>query len=78
VNAPRICWLDVIQKIKNKKRSKYVALDFSTHFLFCFLIFVNLREGEKKKNNKGSGSLTVIENKTHQKNKKKQRSGQFN
>jgi len=29
VNAPRSCWLDVIQKKKDKKRSKYVALDFS-------------------------------------------------
>jgi hypothetical protein len=70
VNAPRSCWLDVIQKKrkkqirslrffrkkkskkKDKKRSKYVALDFSAHFLFfiflfCFFIFVNLREGEK-------------------------------
>jgi len=35
------------KKKKIKKRSKYVALDFSTHFLFCFFIFVNLREGEK-------------------------------
>jgi len=26
VNAPQSCWPDVIQK---KKRSKYVALDFS-------------------------------------------------
>jgi len=29
VNAPRSCWPDVIQKKKDKKRSKYVALDFS-------------------------------------------------
>jgi hypothetical protein len=28
VNAPRSCWPDVIQKKKDKKRSKYVALDF--------------------------------------------------
>jgi uncharacterized protein YktB (UPF0637 family) len=47
VNAPRSCWPDVIQKKKDKKRSKYVALDFSAHFLFCFFIFVNLREREK-------------------------------
>ncbi len=67
-------------KKKDKKRSKYVALDFSEktnpkkrlkkkqirslrffcpflifYFLFCFFIFVNLREGEKntkKKNPK--------------------------
>jgi uncharacterized protein YktB (UPF0637 family) len=47
VNAPRSCWPNVIQKKKDKKRSKYVTLDFSAHFLFCFFIFVNLREGEK-------------------------------
>jgi hypothetical protein len=48
-------------KKKDKKRSKYVALDFSAHFLFCFFIFLNLREGEKnskkqiqKNNNKRS------------------------
>jgi hypothetical protein len=29
VNAPRSCWPDVIQKKKDKKKSKYVALDFS-------------------------------------------------
>jgi hypothetical protein len=28
LNAPRSCWPDVIQKKKDKKRSKYVALDF--------------------------------------------------
>jgi hypothetical protein len=52
VNVPQSCWPDVIQKKKDKKRSKYVALDFSAHYLlfiiyylFCFFIFVNLREG---------------------------------
>jgi len=39
VNAPRSYWPNVIQKKKDKKISKYVALDFSTHFLFYFLIF---------------------------------------
>jgi len=29
VNAPRSCWQDIIQKKKDKKKSKYVALDFS-------------------------------------------------
>jgi hypothetical protein len=29
VNAPRSCWPDVIQKKKDKKRNKYLALDFS-------------------------------------------------
>jgi hypothetical protein len=29
VNAPQSYWPDVIQKKKDKKRSKYVALDFS-------------------------------------------------
>jgi hypothetical protein len=52
MNAPQSYWPDVIQKKKDKKRSKYVALDFFTHFLFFiylffFFIFVNLREGEK-------------------------------
>jgi len=27
--SPQSCWLDIIQKKKDKKRSKYVALDFS-------------------------------------------------
>jgi hypothetical protein len=35
------------------------------------------KTNQKKKKNKGPGSLTNTENKTHQK-KKKQRSGQFN
>jgi hypothetical protein len=39
-------------KKKDKKRSKYVALDFSAHFLFFIFYFVSsflliLREGEK-------------------------------
>ncbi len=38
VNAPRSCWPDVIQKKKDKKRSKYVALDFSAHFLFFYFV----------------------------------------
>jgi hypothetical protein len=29
VNAPQSCWPDIIQKKKDKKKSKYVALDFS-------------------------------------------------
>jgi hypothetical protein len=29
VNAPRSCWPDIIPKKKDKKRSKYIALDFS-------------------------------------------------
>jgi hypothetical protein len=41
VNAPRSCWPDVIQKKKDKKRSKYVALDFSAHFLFFIFYFVS-------------------------------------
>jgi hypothetical protein len=52
VNAPQSYWPDVIQKKNDKKRSKYVALDFFCpffifYFLLCFFIFVNLREGEK-------------------------------
>ncbi len=72
VNATRRGWPDVNKKKKDKKRSKYVALDFSEktnpkkkwkkkqihslrffcpfyilYFIFCFFIFVNLREGEK-------------------------------
>jgi hypothetical protein len=38
------------QKIKNKERNKYVALDFSANLLFFILFFVFsflLREGEK-------------------------------
>jgi len=27
--SPQSCWPDIIQKKKDKKRSKYVALDFS-------------------------------------------------
>jgi len=29
VNAPQSCWPDIIPKKKDKKKSKYVALDFS-------------------------------------------------
>ncbi len=41
VNAPRSCWPDVIPKKKDKKRSKYVALDFFAHFLFFIFYFVS-------------------------------------
>ncbi len=41
VNAPRSCWPNVIQKKKDKKRSKYVALDFSAHYLLFIIYFVS-------------------------------------
>ncbi len=41
VNAPWNCWPDVIQKKKDKKRSKNVALDFSADFLFFIFYFVS-------------------------------------
>jgi len=41
VNASWSCWLDVIPKKKDKKRSKYVALDFSEK--------TNPKKKEKKK-----------------------------
>jgi len=47
------------KKKKTKKRSKYVALDFFAHFLFCFFIFVNLREGEKKRKKEKTKVRTV-------------------
>jgi len=41
VNAPRSCWPDMIQQKKDKKRSKYVTLDFSAHLLFFIFYFVS-------------------------------------
>jgi hypothetical protein len=53
VNAPLSCWPDVIPKKKDKKRSKYVALDFSAHFLiFYFLIQKNKSKKKDKKRSK--------------------------
>jgi len=39
VNAPWSCWPDVIQKEKDKKRNKYVALDFSADYLLFIIYF---------------------------------------
>jgi hypothetical protein len=68
VNAPRSYWPDVIQKKKDKKRSKYLALDFSEKTnpkkkkkkkqirslrFFCpFLIFYFLIQKNKSKRKK--------------------------
>jgi hypothetical protein len=41
VNALRSCWPDIIQKKKDKKKNKYVALDFFAHFLFFIFYFVS-------------------------------------